>query len=52
MTGLVSRDDPAMELPIEYEDIRALMVGVMRANGKLDDIIVLLGGEDEEEEEE
>lgn len=38
-------------MEIEYDHIRSIMIGVMIANGKLDEVLFLLGGEDEEEEE-
>jgi hypothetical protein len=39
--------------PVDSEDVRVLMIGVMNANAKLDEILYILsGGDDEEEEEE
>ena len=37
--------------PADKEDVRALMVGIMNVDAKLDTVIYLLGGEDDEEEE-
>jgi hypothetical protein len=39
-----------MELPIEYEDVQAILKGLFDANSKLDDISRYLFGEDDEEE--
>ena len=36
---------------VEYGDIRSIMLRVIDANRKLDEILFLLGGQDEEEEE-
>jgi hypothetical protein len=36
----------------EPDAIHALLVGVMNANAKLDDILYILDGDDDEEEEE
>ena len=33
-------------------DVTAIMVGLLDANGKLDEILWILGGDDEEEAEE
>ena len=44
-------DDFQVE-PADKDDVRALMLGIMRANGKLDDILYILGEDDDEEEEE
>jgi hypothetical protein len=42
-----------MESEVEYGDIRSIMLGVIDANWKLDEVLFLLvGGDDEEEEDE
>lgn len=38
--------------PADKEDVRSLMLGLMRAHDKLDDILYILGEDDDEEEEE
>lgn len=40
------------DLPIEREDVQALMYGVLNANRKLDEILRYLYDEDDGEEEE
>ena len=40
------------ELPIEREDVQALIYGVFNANRRLDEILRLLYDEDDGEEEE
>ena len=40
-----------MELPIEQEDVQAILKGLFDANSKLDDVLSYLYGEDDEEEE-
>jgi hypothetical protein len=37
--------------PADKEDVRALMVGIMNVDAKLDTVIYLLGEDDDEEEE-
>ena len=41
-----------MELPLDRDDVTAILTGLFDANAKLDDIIYFLGIDDEEEEEE
>lgn len=40
-----------MDLPIEREDVQAILEGLFDANSKLDEILGYLFGEDDEEEE-
>jgi len=35
---------------VENDDVLSIMLGIMRANEKLDQILEILGGDDEEEE--
>ena len=37
--------------PADKEDVRALMIGIMSVDAKLDTVIYLLEGDDDEEEE-
>ena len=39
-----------MDLPIEREDVQAILKDLFDANSKLDDILSYLFGEDDEEE--
>ena len=47
----VRRHAGDMELPIEHEDVQAILKGLFDANSKLDDVLSYLYGEDDEEEE-
>jgi hypothetical protein len=41
-----------VELPLDRNDVTAILTGLFNANSKLDEIIYFLGIDDEEEEEE
>jgi hypothetical protein len=41
-----------VELPLDRDDVTAILTGVFNANAKLDEIIYFLGIDDEKEEEE
>ncbi|HEY3551097.1 MAG TPA: hypothetical protein VGK69_08595 [Gaiellaceae bacterium] len=41
-----------MELPLDRDDVTAILTGPFNANAKLDEIVYFLGIDDEEEEEE
>jgi hypothetical protein len=50
---LIGSDDPYVELPLDRDDVTAILTGLFNANSKLklDEIIYFLGMDDEEEEE-
>jgi hypothetical protein len=41
-----------VELPLDRDDVTAILTGLFNANSKLDEIIYFLGIEDDEEKEE
>jgi hypothetical protein len=44
--------DFGVEVPLDRDDVTAILTGLFDANAKLDEIIYFLGIDDEEEEEE